>query len=134
MIFIITQTRKFKMLFCFQSVTFPWMKIASLYQILIIFLIIIIIIFLIIYHCHTTFTTITPSKRFAPHTLPLHSVFTEHNTHSHVGFYGGRKTGEPGEKPLWHRREQHSHHHHHQLPSTFSIIVIIIIIITIITI
>ena len=44
------------------------------------------------------------SVRFTPHTLPLHSV---HNTHSHVGFYGGRKTGEPGEKPSWHRREQH---------------------------
>ena len=37
------------------------------------------------------FTTVTPpiwssSMRFTPHTLPLHSVFTAHNTHSHVGF------------------------------------------------
>ena len=48
--------------------------------------------------------------RFTPHTLPLHSVLTSHNTHLHVGFYRGRKTGEPGEpgeKPSWHRREQH---------------------------
>ena len=26
------------------------------------------------------------SVSFTPHTLPLHSVFTSHNTHSHVGF------------------------------------------------
>ena len=44
---------------------------------------------------------------YFPHTVPLHSVFTAHNTHSHVGFYRGKKTGEPGGKPSWHRREQH---------------------------
>ena len=26
---------------------------------------------------------------------------------SHVDFYGGRKTGEPGEKPSWQGRELH---------------------------
>ena len=59
------------------------------------------------YFLHPSLPIWGSSVRFTPHTLPLHSVFTAHNTHSHVGFYGGRKTGEPGEKPSWHRREQH---------------------------
>ena len=33
--------------------------------------------------------------------------YTVYSCDSHVDFNGGRKTGEPGEKPSWHRREQH---------------------------
>ena len=40
------------------------------------------------------------SVRFTPHTLPLHSVFTAHNTHSHVGFFvEGGKPENPEKNP-----------------------------------
>jgi hypothetical protein len=44
-----------------------------------------------------------------PYTLPYYIQYLQHTTLTthHVEFYGGRKTGEPGEKPSWQGREQH---------------------------
>ena len=45
---------------------------------------------------------------FSPYALLTTFKYSVHTTlNSHVDFYGGRKTGEPGENPSWHRREQH---------------------------
>jgi hypothetical protein len=40
--------------------------------------------------------------RFATLSFPTTLIFTIHTTlNSRVDFYGGRKAGEPGEKPSW---------------------------------
>ena len=56
--------------------------------------------------CSSTLALI--GDTFHSHTLPPRYISMHTTLNYHVGFYGGRKTGEPAEKPSWQGREQHT--------------------------